>query len=405
MVKNSGLILIGKVVHSPLEAPIKTQPAKKATSNDSQYAIQAERVIKGQLSSLAAPVAVSQPLDIVVCVRSDPSTGLPVRKIWEDAPPDDPGYAGPALTEERIPPRLTKSIKASANSSKRKHSGTRPGLEKNVHGIFFLKKLSSGSYEFVDPGHPVLPALGLGTTGQPGSRPAQSLTGDESSLRQTVDELAQVLSSYSAALDAAHHESICDEIVDDFYQIPKQITFPVLRPLSKSGDPHKRLWITMCMLTSDGPYPSFPPPWESIDPVTDVLVSPPANTNLVVEKIAHWIDSRNHLYGKAEGGPVPLMGELLRSSNVAIRRAAARIVRGCTGTEGAQKSLATQGLNDNDAEVRWTSMSGLAEITGRKDYCPPEPKYLHETDTEPQYDVPAKYLDFWRTWAAKNNPQ
>jgi len=110
----------------------------------------------------------------------------------------------------------------------------------------------------------------------------------------------------------------------------------------------------------------------------------------------------NHLfhnidYAIAEGvrdeRAVSLLDRLLRLPDEETRRAAASALRHI-GSQSAAPSL-VRALNDQDFEIRYYAVVGLAEITGQLDWHPNE-EIFHTEES--------KYLQHWREWGRVNYP-
>jgi hypothetical protein len=284
MVRAADLIVIGTITETPAK-PTKPEAGALEPGSGSMYRLKVDRVIKGTLLDPHASVGVHQPLDVVVCVTRDQLTGLPITTFWEGAPPDDPGYAGPGRT------RSSSSVHANGarGAGNKGLPGDSPGLKHLVSGMFFLKKNLSGTYDFVNSGHPVLPALPVDAKTK---EPATQLSlADAAALTEIVNQLSRALSADAAALEREHHESVCQDIVDAFHAIPRQSYIPILQPITKTGDPHARLWATYCMLCGDWANVACTEPrWPFIETVKDILVTPPEGTKYVTGKIAKWME-------------------------------------------------------------------------------------------------------------------
>ncbi len=87
-------------------------------------------------------------------------------------------------------------------------------------------------------------------------------------------------------------------------------------------------------------------------------------------------------------GALPILTRLLGAHYVRARHSAAAAIRHI-GTDAAIEPL-TQALYDNDHEVRYQAVIGLAEITGQGTWGPTTDKYGKEEQ---------RYLEYWRKWA------
>jgi HEAT repeat protein len=90
---------------------------------------------------------------------------------------------------------------------------------------------------------------------------------------------------------------------------------------------------------------------------------------------------------------IPVLARLLLLPEVETRRAAASALWH-THSRSAVSGL-IQALNDEDFEVRYYGVVGLAEITGELEWHP-NMEVFHQDET--------KYLQHWREWSNANDP-
>jgi HEAT repeat protein len=88
---------------------------------------------------------------------------------------------------------------------------------------------------------------------------------------------------------------------------------------------------------------------------------------------------------------VPTLTAMLRSSAVAVRRAAASVL-GDIGTPDVVAPLANVALNDADERVRFLAARGLALTTGAAP-APTTTAFRQQSD---------EIVQFWRNWALSN---
>ncbi|HKQ72664.1 MAG TPA: HEAT repeat domain-containing protein [Blastocatellia bacterium] len=98
----------------------------------------------------------------------------------------------------------------------------------------------------------------------------------------------------------------------------------------------------------------------------------------------------NSLHGVKDPKAIPSLARLLKSHYIEARRSSALALRR-TGSDSAIDPF-TKALYDNDREVRYHAVMGLAEITRQYSWAPARDKY----DSNEQH-----YLNNWRDWAAK----
>jgi len=113
-----------------------------------------------------------------------------------------------------------------------------------------------------------------------------------------------------------------------------------------------------------------------------------ATSSYLFHNIAYAISQGVH-----DDRAVPVLARLVRLPEVETRRAAASALWH-THSDSAAAALAAA-LNDQDFEVRFYGVIGLAEITGHPEWRP-NMEVFHEDE--------AKYLQHWREWAQANYP-
>jgi hypothetical protein len=96
------------------------------------------------------------------------------------------------------------------------------------------------------------------------------------------------------------------------------------------------------------------------------------------------------LHGVKDPKAIPTLMRLLRSRDVEVRRSSALALRQ-TGSDAAINPF-MKALYDNDRDVRYHAVMGLAEITKQYSWAPARDKY----DSNELH-----YLTYWRNWAAK----
>ncbi len=115
---------------------------------------------------------------------------------------------------------------------------------------------------------------------------------------------------------------------------------------------------------------------------------PPAIPDYILHNVAYAISQ-----GVQDARAVPTLARLLRLPEIETRRAAASALWH-THSALAEPGLATA-LNDQDFEVRFYGVAGLAEITGQSGWHP-NMEVFHEDEI--------KYLQHWRDWVRANYP-
>jgi hypothetical protein len=91
---------------------------------------------------------------------------------------------------------------------------------------------------------------------------------------------------------------------------------------------------------------------------------------------------------------VPGLAQLLQSRDPQVRVASAQALWHIASASSVR--ILTEALNDQNPDVRYYAIRGLADITGELQWGPSPGEYEeHET----------KYLSYWRDWAASNLPR
>jgi hypothetical protein len=334
IVDTADTIIIGQVCKSPFGTGDKcSQPGAKPADPDhghpAPYLIRVDQTIKGSVQSkVSGFVEVRQPTDTAVYVFRDPTSGLPMQRLWCHSLPDDP-YAGfnfilPAEQQNYIRNHelWVKQLLSTPPTDF-------PGIEPDVYGLFALKKSGSGEYEFVDSQHPVLPALG--PTQKHDSEQAE-ISESGNALVRAVKTLASALSNSAEVLDRKHSTTQQDEIVDDLFAVPLEVVSPVFLQLAQSSNPHVRLWAVMVLLNADYENAVFKPRWRYLEAVKPLLADPPADTVLVTDKVADWIERLSGAFdvppepGTVQQAPdASLVSALRHSKSPSIRNAAEKL--------------------------------------------------------------------------------
>lgn len=115
---------------------------------------------------------------------------------------------------------------------------------------------------------------------------------------------------------------------------------------------------------------------------------PPAIPGYLLHNLTYAISE-----GVRNDRAVPALARLLQLPDIETRRAAASALWH-THSDAAASALAAA-LNDQDFEVRFYSVIGLAEITGQSEWHP-NMEVFHGDET--------RYLEHWRNWAQENYP-
>lgn len=280
---------------------------------------------------------------------------------------------------------------------------------KGDHRIFFLKPAGNGTFAVVDSSwYHSLPAarsnvpVGTNALTDVAIESVEVLCTPETVLNKSpLVRNGGSRSSDEPELDPADmaSEAACLALK----QTPAQVTRPLLTAAtSRKLESRSRLWIANNLLATGD--------WDYLKTVLPLLANPTKGEDHAARLLGQQCystiasDSNEALLGNLNADytakVLPLFTEMLTSTNTAIRHYAASCLV-ATRAKGAIRPLARLGINDNDSEVRWESMRGLAELTGINDYWPtltPDPKN-HNHNICP---TAAKCLKFWKDWARKH---
>jgi len=259
-------------------------------------------------------------------------------------------------------------------------------LQDQYYGIFFLKAISSGDYDVVDPHHPSVPAC-----------PNRSATarGSGEALAVITTELTEVLAAPPATLNKLlpKPNTYLSTAADDAYtqasyalkDLPADLKQSSLNVIASSSSIAVRQRLraqTLLLALGDWNNWGWAQPY-LLKPTPDIIIEV---QNLSSEMPGH-ID-RKKLIPQA----VPKISALLRSTNIAVRQAAAQTLREIA-TRDVIQPLIEVGLNDQDERVRYFAATGLANATGM---------HTHYLGTGQWRTAEKKELDFWHQWAKSN---
>jgi hypothetical protein len=227
--------------------------------------------------------------------------------------------------------------------------------------LIFLSK-SDRDYGFTNPYRPSLPTV-----------PGITIQG-QTSLERVISELAGVMhareSSRAEKLEAVFaSQGVKSKTLDKALQDALMTTDRVLQ-----------LSVAAAMLARND--------IAALPVAADALIHPsPSLPTYLFQNLSSSIAR-----GVRDEGAIPTLAELLRKApDAEARRAAASALRDI-GTQTATAPLGLA-LGDNDFEVRYFAVIGLAEITGQSDWRPLMEEFqVHEE----------KYLAHWRDWSRSN---
>ena len=270
---------------------------------------------------------------------------------------------------------------------------SQPGLDampERRYGIFFLHKAQpGGAYTVVDPYVPALVAS---------PARAQAAASSTAALDAVTEELLRVLATPAATLTDPLNGvekfagSATKEVQDILYRaaaaietIPYETAGGGLRRIAASGPMPGRLWAMKCLFAMRGPPELETFKARHLDSIKSLLIDPTPDLAFTVEVLAYTIQG-----GLRSPKAVPTLVELLGSSEVTVRRAAASILSDIA-SDAVIAPLANVALKDADQNVRYYAVNGLAAASGGE---VPTISAFKRSEAE--------MLGFWTGWARAN---
>jgi hypothetical protein len=265
-----------------------------------------------------------------------------------------------------------------------------PAVQERQYGIFFLRRQAGGSYAVTDPFHPALVA-----SPQPGPNQQKSagilgvLTGELigvlTTLPAVLTDPVNGVGNLVTATRADQAQQVYYEAATALQTIPYAAAGPALGAIAVSNQVSARLWAIyslFSMLDSNDESAKV----DYLSSVQPILVNPQPDMTFSVSMLANAIEG--HLESSQA---VPMLAALLRSTQVAVRRAAASVL-GNIATANVVEPLARFALNDTDERVGFLAVRGLALATSAAK--------VPSTATFRQQ--PDEIIQFWRKWARSN---
>jgi hypothetical protein len=266
-----------------------------------------------------------------------------------------------------------------------------PSVQERQYGIFFLRRQPGlSSYVLTDPFHPALVALPLRVQNQPKSTDVlggltRELTGVLSASAATLTDPVNGVQGLVTAAPADQAQHVYYQAATALQTIPYRAAGPALNAIATSNQVPARLWAMyslFLMVDSDNESAKT----DYLKSVQAILINPPPDLAFTVSMLGNAIES--HLQSPKA---VPTLAALLGSTELAVRRAAASVL-GDIATPEVVQPLAKVALNDDDEQVRFLAVRGLALATGAAT-APTLATFDQQKD---------KILQFWRTWAGSN---
>lgn len=241
-----------------------------------------------------------------------------------------------------------------------------PGIPADQFGIFFLRG-GPRTWSLADPYHPYLPSV-------PGATVSHG-----SPVERVISELAHCIRSADASSQTKR------EAVESLGTLTTVEATAALEAVANGRDIAPRA-LAIASLLGQGRA-------EWIEPASEILVAGLQG----LEPYAVW-----RLCGAIESielrlrdpKPIPALARLLHVSDVTVRRAAAAALRGTRNTAAIGPLI--EALQDNNRDVQYQALMGLAETTGvTGEWAPAVGPYQQDPD---------RYVNHWREWAKSGNP-
>jgi hypothetical protein len=224
-------------------------------------------------------------------------------------------------------------------------------------GMFFLKRNEAGSgYQILDPTYPAVIA------------PANAVLTGEPGLDRTVNIVGQVLLTSRTAEDRRVAVSVLKSA-------RTERATKLLRHGAKDRDVVVRMQSISGLLNRDD--------IETLEIAERTLLNPPAGTE------QYLLDNISAaLRGIKDPRAIAPLQQLLQSSNDRTRIGAVSALRQMHVNQAVEGLVIA--LGDNNRDVRYEGVIGLAELTGQNQWAP---------DTGSFASNEQKYLDHWKEWA------
>jgi hypothetical protein len=230
-------------------------------------------------------------------------------------------------------------------------------IQPELFGMFFLKWNEAGrGYRILDPTYPAVIA------------PGNAVLSKEGGLERTVNVVGQVLLTSRAAEDRRVAVSVLRGALTDR-------ATELLRQGAKDRDSVVRMQSISALLNRND--------IETLAIAERTLLNPPAGTEpYLLDNISAALE------GIKDPRAIPALQRLLQSSNSRTRHGAVSALRQMHVNEAVEGLVIA--LGDNNRDVRYEGVIGLAELTRQNQWAP---------DTESFASDEQKYLNHWKEWA------
>jgi hypothetical protein len=232
-----------------------------------------------------------------------------------------------------------------------------PEIRASQFGIFFLRKSLKESYGVLNPYYPFAVA----------SRNAPPT--EDGDLDQVIAELENVLITASSSIEQR------TQAIFFLDSVRSDRATEALRRAAKDKDALVRLQGVAALLNRND--------ISALNIAEDALLHPPSNvSDYLINNLSLALQNIK------DPQAIPVLTRLMQARDVQTRRGAATALRRTRAVSAIDPLLT--GLEDGDREVRYQSVIGLAEITGRYEWGP-------SLEVFPKDEQ--RYLAYWREWA------
>jgi hypothetical protein len=223
-------------------------------------------------------------------------------------------------------------------------------------GMFFLRETQQQEYVVLNHYYPFIVAA------------PEALTARGSDLNQVVAELAHVITSSRVS---QNERSAAIAALDT---VKTMAATAALRDAARNNDATLRIQAAGALLRRND--------ISVMSMVEKILLRPAESEKPILGGLAF------NLEGVKDQKAIPSLSRLLDAGDIQTRRGAAAALRN-TGSPSAIEPL-SKGLEDNDIEVRYSAVIGLAEITKQYGHGPAVDLYMQDEQ---------RYLTYWQGWA------
>ncbi len=308
----------------------------------------------------------ASPLDLQVLTREADLIVIGRVDAIDDKGPTVKDVAGQKVKAERMVATLNinRLIKGQTNEPVLSFEFLIPSTHLDYHeikvsqfGMYFVRKTAQGGYSVLNSDYPFIIA------------PAKAIVPDGNDLDKVVGVIGLFLTEPKSSVYERR------EAVHILNSARTELATRILRQATQDSDTTVRLQALCALLKRND--------ISMLDVAEDILLHPAPNTEdyLLTNLSASLMDIK-------DTSAIPTLERLLSSSNSRTRLGAIMALRQMHSSEGIVSLVAA--LDDNDRDVRYEAVMGLAELTGQDPWRPA----ISVFQADEQH-----YLDHWKAWA------